>query len=98
MYREDQLVKNYENAKLEAREAFGDDTVYLEKFIESPKHIEIQILADNFGNTVYLGERDCSMQRRNQKVLEEAPSKVVDENLRKSMGKTAVKAAKAAKV
>ncbi|MEY8763232.1 MULTISPECIES: acetyl-CoA carboxylase biotin carboxylase subunit [Clostridium] len=95
VYREDQLVKNYENAKLEAREAFGDDTVYLEKFIESPKHIEIQILADNFGNTVYLGERDCSMQRRNQKVLEEAPSKVVDENLRKSMGKTAVKAAKA---
>ncbi|MCI1944638.1 acetyl-CoA carboxylase biotin carboxylase subunit [Clostridium luticellarii] len=95
VYAEDQLIKNYENARMEAKEAFGDDTIYLEKFIERPKHIEIQILADNFGNTVYLGERDCSMQRRNQKVLEEAPSKVVTEELRKSMGETAVRAAKA---
>ncbi|CAB1254991.1 acetyl-CoA carboxylase biotin carboxylase subunit [Clostridium sp. MT-14] len=95
VYAEAQLIKNYENAKLEAKNAFGDDTIYLEKFIERPKHIEIQILADNFGNTVYLGERDCSMQRRNQKVLEETPSKVVTEELRRSMGETAVKAAKA---
>lgn len=95
VYTEDELIKNYENAKAEAKVAFGDDTIYLEKFIERPKHIEIQILADNFGNTVYLGERDCSMQRRNQKVLEEAPSKVVTEELRRSMGETAVKAAKA---
>lgn len=58
--------------RLEAKIAFGDDTIYLEKFVEAPKHIEIQILGDNFGNIVYLGERDCSMQRRNQKLLEEA--------------------------
>ncbi|MHC6181480.1 acetyl-CoA carboxylase biotin carboxylase subunit [Clostridium sp. JNZ X4-2] len=95
VYTEGELIKNYENAKAEAKAAFGDDTIYLEKFIERPKHIEIQILADNFGNTVYLGERDCSMQRRNQKVLEEAPSKVVTEELRRSMGETAVKAASA---
>jgi acetyl-CoA carboxylase biotin carboxylase subunit len=95
VYNESEIIKNYENAKAEARVAFGDDTIYLEKFIERPKHIEIQILGDNFENVVYLGERDCSMQRRNQKVMEEAPSKVVTEELRKSMGETAVRAAKA---
>lgn len=95
VYNESEIIKNYENAKAEARVSFGDDTIYLEKFIEKPKHIEIQILGDDFGNVVYLGERDCSMQRRNQKVLEEAPSKVVTEELRKSMGETAVRAAKA---
>jgi acetyl-CoA carboxylase, biotin carboxylase subunit len=73
----------------------GDDTIYLEKFIERPKHVEIQILGDNFGNIVYLGERDCSMQRRNQKVMEEAPSPIMTEELRKSMGEAAVRAAKA---
>lgn len=95
VYREEDIVKNYENAKAEAKAAFGDDTIYLEKFIEKPKHIEIQVLGDNFGNVVYLGERDCSMQRRNQKVMEEAPSPIMTEELRKSMGETAVKAAKA---
>jgi len=92
---EEGIIRSYENAKAEAKIAFGDDTIYLEKFIESPKHIEIQILGDNFGNIVYLGERDCSMQRRNQKLLEEAPGKVITDELRVSMGEMAVKAAKA---
>lgn len=95
VYKEEEIVKNYENAKAEAKSAFGDDTIYMEKFIEKPKHVEIQILGDNFGNIVYLGERDCSMQRRNQKVMEEAPSPIMTEELRKSMGETAVMAAKA---
>ncbi|MFL0195101.1 acetyl-CoA carboxylase biotin carboxylase subunit [Clostridium sp. WILCCON 0269] len=95
VHKESELIKNYENAKAEAKIAFGDDTIYLEKFIESPKHIEIQILGDNFGNIVYLGERDCSMQRRNQKLLEEAPGKVITEELRMSMGEMAIRAAKA---
>lgn len=82
-------------AKQEALACFGNDEVYIEKFIENPKHIEIQILADNYGNTVALGERDCSMQRRNQKVLEESPSPVMTESLRARMGEAAVSAAKA---
>lgn len=81
-------------AKQEALSCFGNDEVYIEKFIENPKHIEIQILADNFGNVVYLGERDCSMQRRNQKILEETPSPVMTEELRRKMGESAVAAAK----
>ncbi|MBC2580931.1 acetyl-CoA carboxylase biotin carboxylase subunit [Clostridium sp. DJ247] len=89
------LIRSYENAKAESKSAFGDDTIYVEKFIEKPRHVEIQILGDSFGNVVYLGERDCSMQRRNQKVLEEAPSPVMTEELRRSMGETAVRAAKA---
>lgn len=81
-------------AQQEAKNFFGDDSVYIEKFLINPHHIEIQIIADKFGNIVYLGERDCSMQRRNQKVLEECPSPVVDEDLRKRMCEAAVKAAK----
>ena len=81
-------------AQQEAKNFFGDDSVYIEKFLINPHHIEIQIIADKFDNIVYLGERDCSMQRRNQKVLEECPSPVVDEDLRKRMGEAAVKAAK----
>lgn len=81
-------------AQQEAKNFFGDDSVYIEKFLINPHHIEIQIIADKFGNIVYLGERDCSMQRRNQKVLEECPSPVVDEDLRKRMGEAAVKTAK----
>ncbi len=81
-------------AQQEAKNFFGDDSVYIEKFLINPHHIEIQIIADKFGNIIYLGERDCSMQRRNQKVLEECPSPVVDEDLRKRMGEAAVKAAK----
>jgi len=83
-------------AKYESKIAFGDDRIYLEKFLEKPRHIEIQILADSFGNYVYLGERECSIQRRHQKLIEESPSVLVDENLRKKMGETAVKIAKLA--
>jgi acetyl-CoA carboxylase biotin carboxylase subunit len=95
VYEQSELIKSYENARAEAKAAFGDETIYMEKFIEKPRHVEIQILGDSFGNIVYLGERDCSMQRRNQKVLEEAPSPIMTEELRKSMGETAVRAAKA---
>lgn len=90
-----ELEKAFETARSEAKANFGDDRVYMEKFIENPRHIEFQIIADEHGNVVHLGERDCSLQRRNQKVLEEAPSKVLDDVLRKRMGDTAVKAAKA---
>lgn len=83
-------------AKMEAKAAFGNDEVYIEKYIEEPRHIEIQILADEYGNMVHLGERDCSLQRRNQKLLEESPSTLVDEELRARMGATAIKAAAAA--
>lgn len=82
-------------AKTEAGTFFGDDCVYIEKFIENPHHIEIQILADGFGNVVYLGERDCSLQRRNQKVLEEAPSTYISDATRKKMGAAAILAAHA---
>ncbi|MFL0270199.1 acetyl-CoA carboxylase biotin carboxylase subunit [Candidatus Clostridium radicumherbarum] len=91
----DEFAKAFETAKTEAKAAFGDDTMYVEKFVENPRHTEFQILADNYGNTIYLGERDCSIQRRNQKVLEEAPSPIMNEALRKEMGEIAVKAAKA---
>ncbi|MEL7596704.1 MAG: acetyl-CoA carboxylase biotin carboxylase subunit [Clostridiaceae bacterium] len=89
------LKKAFETAKNEAKVAFGDDTMYMEKFIEEPRHIEFQILGDSHGNVIHLGERDCSVQRRNQKVLEEAPCAVMTEELRKKMGEVAVKAAKA---
>ena len=82
-------------AQQEALNFFGDSSVYIEKLILEPKHIEVQIMADNYGNIVYLGERDCSMQRRNQKVLEETPSPIMTDKLRKKMGEAAVKAAKA---
>lgn len=81
-------------AQQEAKNFFGDDSVYIEKFLINPHHVEIQIIADKYGNTVYLGERDCSMQRRNQKVLEESPSPVVTPELREKMGESAVIAAK----
>lgn len=92
---EDGFSKAFNTARSEARIAFGDDTVYLEKFVENPRHIEIQILADHHGNVVYLGERDCSAQRRHQKVLEESPSSLLDDETRTQMGAAAVKAAKA---
>jgi acetyl-CoA carboxylase biotin carboxylase subunit len=84
-------------AQGEAEAAFGNAGVYLEKFIERPRHIEFQILADNYGNVVHLGERDCSIQRRHQKLLEEAPSPFLTPNLRKKMGEAAIKAAKSIK-
>lgn len=85
----------FHTAKNEAQAAFGNGDVYIEKFCESPRHIEIQIMADKHGNIVYLGERDCSIQRRHQKILEEAPSPALDEKLRRNIGETAVKIAKA---
>ncbi len=91
--------ENMENAflsaKAEAKAAFGDDRLYMEKLIINPKHIEFQILADSFGNVVHLGERDCSVQRRNQKMMEESPSAIMTGQLREKMGNAAVKAAKA---
>ncbi|MED4152682.1 acetyl-CoA carboxylase biotin carboxylase subunit [Priestia aryabhattai] len=92
---EEELEKAIRQAQQEAETAFGNGGVYLEKYLEEPKHIEIQIIADEEGNVVHLGERDCSIQRRHQKLVEEAPSPAVDENLREKMGKAAVSAAKA---
>lgn len=92
---EEDLEAAYESAKSETKAAFGDDTMYMEKVVENARHIEIQILGDEFGNVIHLGERDCSLQRRNQKVLEEAPSPALNEDVRKAMGDAAVKAAKA---
>ena len=91
----DELKNAYESAKLETSLAFGDDEIYMEKVIVDARHIEIQILGDNFGNVIHLGERDCSIQRRNQKVLEESPSPKLDDKTRKAMGEAAVRAAKA---
>ena len=86
---------NFQNAQMESVKGFSDDTMYIEKYIEKPRHIEFQIMADKYGNVVHLGERDCSIQRRHQKVLEESPSAAISEELRKRMGDTAVRAAKA---
>ena len=86
---------NFQNAQMESVKGFSDDTMYIEKYIEKPRHIEFQIMADKYGNVVHLGELDCSIQRRHQKVLEESPSAAISEELRKRMGDTAVRAAKA---
>lgn len=94
-YDEKEFLAGYSTAKSEANVNFGDDTMYIEKFIEDPKHIEFQILADEHGNVVHLFERDCSVQRKNQKVMEEAPSTVLSEDVRNAMGAVAIKAAKA---
>ena len=89
------LINAYNTAKIEAGSAFGNDEVYIEKYISNPRHLEIQIVADNYGNVVQLGERDCSIQRRHQKLVEESPSPSVNEELRKELGDAAVRAAKA---
>ena len=91
----EELETNYNIVKQEAKISFNDDEIYIEKFIKNPRHVEIQILADEYGNVVHLGERDCSIQRRNQKVIEETPSTAIDEKLRNKMGEAAIKAAKA---
>ncbi|MCD6521751.1 acetyl-CoA carboxylase biotin carboxylase subunit [Candidatus Calescamantes bacterium] len=87
------LVSIFHTAQREAEAAFGNPGVYIEKYIENPRHVEVQILADKHGNIVFLGERDCSIQRRYQKLIEESPSPIVDEELRKKLGEAAVKAA-----
>ncbi|KPU27140.1 acetyl-CoA carboxylase [Caloranaerobacter sp. TR13] len=92
---EEEFEKNFIMAQREALSAFNDDSMYIEKLIENPRHIEFQILADEYGNIIHLGDRDCSLQRRNQKVLEEAPSAAVDDELRNKMGEAAIRAAKA---
>ncbi len=92
---DDELETNLALCQQEAHNFFGNPDVYAEKFLENPRHIEVQILADSFGNVIHLGERDCSIQRRHQKLLEEAPSPAIDEETRKQMGAAAVRAAKA---
>lgn len=94
VYQETELSHAFLAAKAEARAAFGDNSVYMERYILNPRHIEIQLLADEGGNIVHLGERDCSIQRRNQKILEEAPSTIIDRKLRSRMGEMAVRLAK----
>ncbi len=90
------LIQGFHAAKTEAENAFGNGDLYMEKFLENPRHIEVQVLADNFGNVIHLGERDCSVQRRNQKLIEETPSPAISPKLREKLGQAAVKAAKAA--
>lgn len=96
-HNDNSLIQGFHAAKTEAERAFGNGEVYIEKYIENPKHIEVQILADNFGNVLHLGERDCSMQRRHQKIIEESPCPSISSALRKKLGEAAVKAAKAVK-
>jgi acetyl-CoA carboxylase, biotin carboxylase subunit len=96
VHSESELESSMQAAQSEAQRAFGDDEVYIEKFIDRPRHIEIQVFADEHGHTLYLGERECSVQRRHQKVIEESPSPVVDEDMRRRMGEVAVRAAEAA--
>lgn len=91
----DEVAEGFARARSEAAASFGDDRVFVEKFIENPRHIEIQVLGDKHGNAIYLAERECSIQRRNQKVLEEAPSPLLDEQTRKRMGEQAVALARA---
>jgi propionyl-CoA carboxylase alpha chain len=90
-----EVEENFVRARSEAKSSFGDDRVFIEKFITNPRHVEIQVLGDKHGNVIYLGERECSIQRRNQKVIEEAPSPLLDEATRKTMGEQAVALAKA---
>ena len=89
---EDDFAMNFESAQLESIKGFSDNTMYLERYVEKPRHVEFQIMADKYGNVVHLGERDCSIQRRHQKVLEESPSVAISDELRRKMGETAAKA------
>nr|WP_114388869.1 acetyl/propionyl/methylcrotonyl-CoA carboxylase subunit alpha [Notoacmeibacter marinus] len=94
-WNDEEAREGFERSKSEAASSFGDDRIFIEKFIEEPRHIEIQVLADSHGNTLYLNERECSIQRRNQKVIEEAPSAFLDEETRRAMGQQSVALAKA---
>ena len=93
VHEEKEMESALRAAKSEALSSFGDDTIYIEKYIQNPRHVEMQILADKSGNCIYLGERECSIQRRHQKVIEEAPSPIITPKMRKAMGEAAVKAA-----
>ncbi|HEY6098877.1 MAG TPA: biotin carboxylase N-terminal domain-containing protein, partial [Anaeromyxobacter sp.] len=93
--READFLALWQSARREAKGAFGDDRLYIERFLDKPRHVEIQVFADERGNTLWLGERECSVQRRQQKVIEESPSAILDEELRTRMGEVAVRAAKA---
>ncbi|HEY9177610.1 MAG TPA: acetyl-CoA carboxylase biotin carboxylase subunit [Flavipsychrobacter sp.] len=95
VWKEEEIEKAFESAKTEAGAAFGNDGIYMEKFVEEPRHIEIQIAGDQFGSVCHLSERDCSIQRRHQKLVEESPSPFMTPELRKAMGEAAIKAAKA---
>jgi len=95
VHEDSQLDKALKTARSEAEQAFGNSGVYIEKYLENPRHVEIQILSDQHGNTIHLGERDCTVQRRHQKLIEETPSPAVDDALRKKMGDAAVAAARA---
>ena len=95
VYNAEDFIASFNSAQQETIKGFGDNSMYIEKYIEHPRHVEFQILADNYGNVIHLGERDCSVQRRHQKMIEESPSDAIDEKLRKKMGETAIKAAKA---
>ena len=97
VWKEDELQEHWDSARQESKAAFGNDGMYMEKFIENPRHIEIQIAGDKFGNACHLSERDCSIQRRHQKLVEETPSPFMTDKLRKAMGKASVKAVKAIK-
>ena len=90
----EELEKAYSLVKQEAKISFNDDSIYIEKFVENPRHVEIQVLADEHGNGIHLGERDCSVQRRNQKIIEETPASIINDETRKKMGEVAVKAVK----
>ena len=93
VYEEDELIRAIESTQSVAKSAFGDSTVYIEKYLEEPRHIEFQILADEHGNTIHVADRECSIQRRHQKLIEEAPSPIMTDELRKHMGSAAIKAA-----
>ena len=92
---EEDFIDNFQMAQSESVNAFADDTMYLERYVQRPRHVEVQIMADKFGNVIHLGERDCSIQRRHQKMIEESPCCAISEELRQKMGETAVRAAKA---
>ena len=96
VFKKEDLKDMLSLVKQESKNAFGDDTIYMEKYVQNPRHVEIQILSDRYNNCVYLGERDCSVQRNNQKILEESPSTILNNATRKAMGEAAVRAAKAA--
>src|SRR5438876_2521589 len=93
---EDELESALRNTRSEALSAFGDAAIYIEKFVDRPRHVEIQVMADRQGNTVYVGERECTIQRRHQKVIEECPSPIMDADLRRRMGEAALKVGRAA--